>query len=157
MKKLLKFSAAAAIFIIASLQTGCAVNRATASVDPAVKMDAIKTVYVKKLTEDNRGIDTLIAKKANSMGIVATTGYQPNSATPDAILTYTDKWMWDITMYMLELTIQVQDPKTNFVFASGSSYHTSLTRKSPVEMVDEVMTNIFVHKGKIQSEEQPAE
>jgi len=27
--------------------------------------------------------------------------------------------------------------------ASGNSYHTSLTRKSPEEMVNEVLTNIF--------------
>jgi hypothetical protein len=29
------------------------------------------------------------------------------------------------------------------VLAVGNSYHTSLTRKSPEEMVDEVLTNIF--------------
>jgi hypothetical protein len=50
--------------------------------------------------------------------------------------------MWDITMYMLELTINFRDPKNNFPLASGNSFHTSLTRKSPEEMVDEVLNNI---------------
>jgi hypothetical protein len=61
----------------------------------------------------------------------------------DAIVTYVDKWFWDITMYMLELTITLRDPKTDFPLATGNSYHTSMTRKSPEGMVDEVLTNIF--------------
>jgi hypothetical protein len=44
---------------------------------------------------------------------------------------------------MLELTVVVRDPKTDFPLATGNSLHTSLTRKSPKEMVDEVTTNIF--------------
>jgi hypothetical protein len=44
---------------------------------------------------------------------------------------------------MLELTIVVRDPVSDFPLASGNSLHTSLTRKSPKEMVEEVTTNIF--------------
>lgn len=61
----------------------------------------------------------------------------------DAIATYVDKWMWDLTMYMIELTIVVRDPASDFPLATGNSLHTSLTRKSPKEMVDEVTSNIF--------------
>jgi hypothetical protein len=43
---------------------------------------------------------------------------------------------------MLELTITLRDPKTNFPMAVGNSFHTSLTRKSSEEMVDEVLSNI---------------
>ncbi|MDP2279487.1 MAG: hypothetical protein Q8K51_14830, partial [Nitrospirota bacterium] len=50
---------------------------------------------------------------------------------------------WDITMFMLELTITLRNPTNNFPMAVGNSYHTSLTRKSPEEMVEEVLTNIF--------------
>lgn len=58
-------------------------------------------------------------------------------------VTYVDKWMWDITMYLLELTVNVRDPQTGFPVAVGDSLHTSLTRKSPPEMVDEVLDNVF--------------
>ena len=61
----------------------------------------------------------------------------------DIAVDYADKWMWDITMYMKELTITFRDPKTNVPLGSGNSFHGSLTRKSPKEMVDEVLTNIF--------------
>ena len=64
-------------------------------------------------------------------------------ANVDAVATYVDKWMWDITMYLLELTITIRDPKNDFPLASGNSFHTSLTRKSVDEMVDEVTNTIF--------------
>ena len=61
----------------------------------------------------------------------------------DVAVTYADKWVWDITMYMVELSINLRDPKTGFPLATGNSFHTSMSRKSPDEMVDEVLHNIF--------------
>jgi hypothetical protein len=49
---------------------------------------------------------------------------------------------------MLELTVQFRNPSNNFPMATGNSFHTSLTRKSPPEMVDEVLTNIFNAQAK---------
>jgi hypothetical protein len=46
-------------------------------------------------------------------------------------------------MYMMELTITLRDPKTDAQLATGNSMHGSLTRKSPKEMVDEVVDNIY--------------
>jgi hypothetical protein len=51
--------------------------------------------------------------------------------------------MWDITLYLLELDIKLRDPKTGFPMAVGNSFHTSMTRKAPNEMVDEVLDNVF--------------
>ena len=48
-----------------------------------------------------------------------------------------------MTMYMIELTIVVRNTQSNFPLATGHSLHTSLTRLSPQEMVNEVLTNIF--------------
>jgi hypothetical protein len=76
------------------------------------------------------------------MGYTVSTGDDTPSSV-DVVVTYKDKWMWDITMYMIELTVTIRDSKTNFPLASGNSYHTSLTRKSPEEMVSEVIDNIF--------------
>lgn len=39
--------------------------------------------------------------------------------------------MWDITLYLLELTVKLRDPSNDFPLAVGNSFHTSLTRKSP--------------------------
>ena len=99
-------------------------------------------MHVSKLEADGRGIDALIADKLRTRGYTVTHGAEKPSNV-DAMVTYKDKWMWDITMYMLELTITIRDPKNDFPLASGNSFHTSLTRKSPTEMVDEVVENIF--------------
>ncbi len=127
------------------LSSGCAINRATATADPSFDPSLIKSMYVIKSPPDGRGINQLIADKLQGLGYHVTTGLGTTSDA-DALVTYVDKWMWDMKTYMLELTITIRDPKTDFPIASGNSYHTSLTRKSPEEMVDEVLTNIFKQK-----------
>lgn len=123
--------------------SGCAVNRATGSVDPSADLSSLKTMYVKKLPADNRGVEFLIAEKLRTRGVAATAGDGAVPGGVDAVVTYVDRWMWDITMYMLELTVTIRDPKTDFPLATGNSFHTSLTRLSPKEMVSEVIDNIY--------------
>lgn len=139
MKRLLSLVFA---FVTLASTTGCAVNRATASVMPDADLSKVKSVYVVKVPEDERGIDELIKKNLAKRGYQVQGGAEQKPPyTTDAVVTYVDKWMWDITMYMIELTITVRNA-ANFPMASGNSLHTSLTRKSPEEMVDEVLTNI---------------
>lgn len=131
-----------AAVLVAASTTGCA-NRATAKVDPSANLAAIKTVHVVKVPEETAGIDALIADDLRRRGYAVTSSTEkPTNA--DAIVTYVDRWMWDITMYLLELTVTIRDGKTEFPLATGNSMHTSLTRKSPPEMVDEVMNNIYM-------------
>ena len=96
-----------------------------------------------KHDKDKNNVNQLIKTKLEKQGYVVTTGPEmPAPYATDMSVTYVDKWMWDITMYMIELTVNFRDPKTNFPIATGNSLHTSLTRKSPEEMVEEVLTNI---------------
>lgn len=140
MKRLLKL--AALLGLVTVLTTGCAVNRATANVDPSANLSSLKTMYVKRIAEDDNTYN-LIADKLRSKGITVSTGTEAAPSGVDAVVTYIDKWMWDMTMYMLELTINIRDPKTDFPLATGNSFHTSLTRLSPTEMVNEVVDNIY--------------
>lgn len=128
---------------VALLTSGCAINRATALVDPATRLSDLKTMYVQKIPEESRGINVLIVDKLATKGVKATTGEGPPPEGIDAVVSYIDRWMWDITMYMIELTITIRDPKTDFPLATGNSFHTSLTRLSPKEMVSEVIDNIY--------------
>jgi hypothetical protein len=131
----------AAAVLLAASSTGCA-NRATAKVDPSADLASIKTMHVVKIPEETAGIDALIADDLRRRGYSVTQGTEKPSNV-DATVTYIDRWMWDITMYLLELTVTIRDGKTEFPLATGNSMHTSLTRKSPPEMVDEVMNNIY--------------
>jgi hypothetical protein len=140
LKNLLKLLGLLAL--VGTLTTGCAINRATATVDPTAKLDTIKSIQVTKFEKDERNVNVLIADNLRKRGYQVTTDKNPPSPV-DAVVTYVDKWWWDITMYMLELTIVVRDPKTEYPLATGNSLHTSLTRKSAPEMVDEVIGNIL--------------
>ena len=135
----------AAVVVAAGLllsNTGCAINRATATADPSLRWDGIKTLHVKSLEGEDGSVRKLIVEKFRTSGFAVTTDPEP-AGTPDALVTYRDRWMWDITMYLLELTISLHDPRTDVAVASGNSMHTSLTRKSAKEMVDEVVDNIL--------------
>ncbi len=127
-----------------ALTSGCAINRATATLSPGTDLSTLKTAYVVKHDKDKYKINELIKTKLESKGYTVSTGPQlPSPGAADIAVTYIDKWVWDITLYMVELTIDFRNPKTNFPIASGNSLHTSLTRKSPEEMVDEVVNNIL--------------
>jgi len=44
---------------------------------------------------------------------------------------------------MVEMTVRMRNPESICPIVSGNFYDTSISRKSPEEMVDEVLTNIF--------------
>lgn len=139
---MIRLALAAVVAAAMLLSAGCAVNRATATVDPGLRWDSIKSLHVKQLEGEDGSTRKLIADKFRASGFTVTSDPEP-MVRADAIVTYIDRWMWDITMYMLELTITLHDPATQVAMASGNSYHTSLTRKSQREMVDEVVDNIL--------------
>lgn len=124
--------------------TGCSINRATGTFDPGEDIVKSDIFYVERFNADNRELHKLIADDISVRGYTVTFG-EEGAAPDDAtiIVTYVDKWMWDITMYLIELTITFRDPESGAAIGSGNSYHTSLTRLSPEEMVNEVLTNIF--------------
>ena len=135
-----------AVIAALMLLTGC-VNVATSQVDPSADLNSLKSMYVKQIPEDKRGVNELIATKLRSKGVKVTTGVDEPKGAYDAFVTYADKWMWDITMYLLQLTVTVRDPKTDYPMASANSLHGSLTRLSPTEMVAETLNNIY--NGKV--------
>ncbi|CAA2101743.1 hypothetical protein VVAX_01402 [Variovorax paradoxus] len=140
MKRVIRLLLAAAA--VSLFTSGCAVNRATATVDPSANLDKLRVVQVKQLEGEDGTIHKLIAGNLRKRGLQVTEDSK-SAEQVDAVVTYVDKWMWDLSMYLLELTVTVRDPKSDFPLATGNSFHTSLTRLSPQEMVDEVVGNIF--------------
>ena len=121
---------------------GCA--KLTASVPDGAELGKLKSFYVVRHERDGRGINELIRNDLATRGVTATTG--PESARPttvDTIVTYEDRWMWDMTMYMLSLNISFRDGTNNALLASGQSYRPSLERKEPPAVVKEVLDEIF--------------
>ena len=136
------------LFILFHLLTGCSKVVLKSDSDPSTDLSTLKTFYVKKFPKDKFNVGEKITSTLNQLGFKATFGTDEKPLEDvDVIVTYKDRWMWDITMYMLEIDIQLHEPSSDFIFASGRSFRTSLARK-PVEfMVDEVLRDLF--KGKV--------
>jgi hypothetical protein len=127
--------------------SGCVSNQKGAII-PGNDIGALRKYYVVHLPADTRGVNQMIADELNSRGFTATTGEAVNvPADVDAVITYQDKWMWDITMYMIQLDIQFRKPVSDVPMATGSSMRTSLARKSPPNMIKEVLDQIFDKAG----------
>jgi len=133
---------------MASLAWAAILLGACASVESARAPDAnvhkLKSFYVVRVPEDERGIEKLIAARLEKMGLAASSGDADKPAEPvDAIVTYQDRWMWDITMYMIKLSVQLHDPQSGAVIARAEATRPSLQRKSPQGMVEEVLGELF--------------
>lgn len=140
MKRMAQCSLVVSVLLLA---TGCA-QTLEATKLPGADLSKVKSFYVQKLPADERGIEQLIARRLTARGLTATSGASETPPSPvDAIVTYQDKWMWDLTMYMLELSVQFRHPQNHTVLATGHSMRTSVVRKDPEGMVDEVLTEMF--------------
>lgn len=125
-------------------QTGC-VNQAVQQAQPAADLSKIKSICVERFEPDNRHLNVTIAEELSKFSIKSSAADKcPENV--DAIMTYRDKWMWDMTTYMISISMKLNDPITGFPLAYGQALHTSLTRQSPEETIREVLANMFSGK-----------
>lgn len=126
--------------------SGC-INQAVHNIPASTDLSKIKTVCVEHFKPDKRQLNVSIAEALGKFNIEASAAEQcPDSV--DAVMTYRDKWRWDMSTYMLGLTIKLNDPDTGFPLAESHALHTSLSRQSPKETIDEVLTNLFSKQNK---------
>jgi hypothetical protein len=83
------------------LASGCS-NYATAMLSPGADLSRVKTFYVVHQPKDTHNIHYLIRDKLVKDGYRATAGPElpQSSYNVDSIVTYVDRWMWDITLYL---------------------------------------------------------
>ncbi|MCB1225079.1 MAG: hypothetical protein KDK99_04640 [Verrucomicrobiales bacterium] len=109
------------------------------NVTPGETVKNVRAIYVEHNPEEDQGIDAMIASELRSRGYRSTNG--PASSRPsgmDAVLRYNDKWMWDITMYLLQLDMALYRTGSGKI-VEASSYRPSLQRKQPRDMVKETL------------------
>ena len=124
--------------------TACATNHQYARFDPGRDILPLDVFYVEIPIQDRGNLGQLIVDNLTARGVLATAGPEdsvPGKAT--ILLTYEGRWSWDITNFLIEMSITLRNPSTREAFAIGSSYHTSMTRLNPVEMIDEIISNLI--------------
>jgi len=122
-------------------------KRLESSVVPETNLNQIKKIYVARFEPDRRYLNRIIADQLALMGYDAIAGEENNIPKDiDTMVTYIDNWQWDITNYMIKISIQFRNAQNGKLLASGESYRTSLIRKQPPDMIRETLEEIFKRK-----------
>jgi len=134
-----------AVLLILPGFLGCSYKHLYGETMQSVDIEARHRIYVVHQPKDKLQINSMIANRLKRAGFEATAGMDASGAPAeaDAIVTYEDHWQWDMSNYLIVLRIDFRDPKTQELLASGQSYRTSLDRKPPEFMVDEIITAMF--------------
>lgn len=137
----------AASLAIVSFLSSCSVHENTRQVSPSFSetgVTKLRTFYVRKHADDDYKLGEDIAAQLQMMGYNATCGSaQSAPGRVDAVVSYMDRWVWDMTMYMLSLDVQLRDPGSDTILATAKTVRSSLIRKSQQEMVRETLTKLF--------------
>lgn len=91
---------------------------------PAEARQATVTFAVRHQPDDERRLDETIAAALRARGAKVVAGEAEPS---DYVVSYIDRWQWDMRMYLIDLRIDVRDAETNELVATGRSYQTSLS------------------------------
>lgn len=132
------------ILCFSLLFIGCSITSNSAKLIPNTLAKERQSFYVIHLDTDKRRIDQMIAKILTEKGYTAISGSEDNiPENIDVLVTYEDRWMWDITNYLIQLDIQFRNADNFYPYVAGETIRTSLSRKSPEEMARETLITML--------------
>ena len=111
---------------------------------PGASIEGKRLFYVERHPEEDWGFHQVIADEMTMMGYKAAAG-EPNQAPAgsDAIVTYDDKWSWDLSPWMYGLDIRILDARTRSLIVKTSNRRGSLFRRNPKQMAQEALRETF--------------
>ena len=133
------------VLAVAVALGGCVANKAgNLSISKQVADQG--TYYVERQPKDERNLAATIAERMQVRGLKAT-AEQAGAPRPqcDYIVSYTDKWVWDMRMYLYDLRIDLRDAKDRSVVGFGQSMQSSLEAmgKSYEDIIDIALDELF--------------
>lgn len=78
-------------------------------------------LFLVRNSDDTHNIDSIILRQLQERGYTVTLGHESERAQADVIVDYWSRWAWDITPYLLELSVEFRDAKTGLLVAAGES------------------------------------
>lgn len=131
----------------AAALSSCSWN-GSATVMPGADIVERTHYHVRQSPQDDSNVGGFIAEWLRIRGYEVSVGLlEPTPTDADVLVVYEDRWTWDMVPYLLTLRIDFRDPQTNVLLATGQSYRTSLVRKTPEGMVNEVLGEIYRAPG----------
>jgi hypothetical protein len=105
---------------------GCATAPLGGSM-PGVDLRRFQPIHVVHQPKDGRGIDRVLAAALRQHGFEATYGAASDRpAGTRAVLTYEDRWQFDMRMYLISLRIEVRSVDTGVLLATAQSFQGSM-------------------------------
>ncbi|WP_341327140.1 hypothetical protein [Methylotuvimicrobium sp. KM2] len=123
-----------------------------ASCSTALKVDPIASeynnlslkYYVENHGKDRRQLEKIIASELKDKGYDVSSGYKSERpVNADILITYDDRWQWDMSNYLIHMRIDLRDPETNVLLGTGSSYQTSLARENEGVVINKIISSMF--------------
>jgi hypothetical protein len=135
----------ALVMVLAGLVSGCVGSTAGQMIpdDPLVKSG---TYYVEKHEKDGRDFASMIAERMRARGLPASSGtFAERPEEFDYLVTYVDRWMWDMRMYLSDLRIDVRDRRDSSLVGFGQSSQSSLKAmgKSHDDVIEAALNELF--------------
>ncbi len=129
--------------------TGCGMSQVSSAVMPGVQLASYKRAYVACHPGDEANVCGLIAAQLVRLGFdaVAGPGEADTARNVEVLVTYEDRWTWDVTMYLITLRIDMRDPRTNVLLATTHVYHPSVERRNPEAVVREALYSLLPPRG----------
>lgn len=143
------FPATILLAVALAILTGCYYQYTNSRMLPNTTINAGKGYYVVRHANDPRKIDLTVAEEMRAMGLHhVSSGLEGDMpAGTDVVVFYEDRWMWDMTNYLIMLKVQFRDASSNLLIARGQSVRSSLVRKSVEGMVQETLVAIFNYQA----------
>lgn len=144
MKRCRKYLLHLPILLIGFL-TACAPYQVNHKVVGDANLSHAKTFFVAHNPDDTTPLDVHIETELNHLGFSASRGKREEMPEAvDVLVTYEFHWFWDITNYLIQLEIELREPRTGYPLARGESWRTSLARRSPEEMAREILEPLLM-------------
>jgi hypothetical protein len=101
--------------------------------------------YVERSPKDGRDLATTIAERMRFRGLDAVAGPAAPSDV-DYIVTYIDRWHWDMRMYMSDMRIELHTAKDRSLVGYGDSAQSSLAAmgKSYADVIDKALGQLLM-------------
>jgi hypothetical protein len=123
----------------ALLLAGCSSVQGERLTDPA--RVATATFFVEHQPKDTRHLDLQIGEALAARGVTVT----PRREGAAYLVTYEDRWSWDMRPFLRDLKIEARDAKTGQVVGTGRSRQDSLSAmgKTFRDVIDRAVGAMF--------------
>lgn len=131
-------------FCASLLVAACASSDVGSYTVPGEELARSGSYYIVFSENDDRALHELLRKAMIARGLDASSGFAdrvPADAT--YLVEYGSQWQWDVTWYLLHLSVRVYEPDERLLIAAAHSRRTSLVRKPAEEVVTETLDSLF--------------